>query len=125
MNGELNLLRDFAIIMGVALAVTLPLRLLRQPPVLGYLAAGQMARAWVAVNEARELWRHLIASMKLYRPEPQEAWQEALHIILEHGTLAHRILRAVGDDYSRDRLQAIYRELCDCLEEDRMFLGMR
>ena len=40
MNGELNLLRDFAIIMGVALAVTLPLRLLRQPPVLGYLAAG-------------------------------------------------------------------------------------
>lgn len=40
MNGELNLLRDFAIIMGVALAATLPLRLLRQPPVLGYLAAG-------------------------------------------------------------------------------------
>jgi len=75
--------------------------------------------------EARELWRHLIASMKLYRPEPQEAWQEALHIILEHGTLAHRILRAVGDDYSRDRLQAIYGELCDCLEEDRMFVGMR
>lgn len=75
--------------------------------------------------EARELWRHLIASMKLYRPDPQEAWQEALHIILEHGTLAHRILRAMGDDYRRDRLQAIYGELCDCLEEDRMFLGMR
>lgn len=75
--------------------------------------------------EARELWSHLIASMRPYRPEQSGAWQEALHIIMEHGTLAHRILRAVGDDYSRDRLQAIYGELCDCLEEDRMFLGMR
>lgn len=74
--------------------------------------------------EAHELWRHLIGAMKLYRPEKQEVWQEALHIILEHGTLAHRILRAVGDDYSRDRLQMIYRELCNCLEDDRMFLGM-
>ena len=75
--------------------------------------------------EAHELWRHLITSMKLYRPELKEVWQEALHIILEHGTLAQRILHAAADDYSRDRLQAIYGELCDCLDEDRMFLGMR
>lgn len=40
MHTELNLLKDLAIIMGAALAATLPLRLLRQPPVLGYLAAG-------------------------------------------------------------------------------------
>lgn len=75
--------------------------------------------------EAHELWRHLLASMKQYRPEQKEIMQEVLHIILEHGTLARRILQALGHDYSRDRLQAVYGELCDCLEEDRMFLGMR
>ncbi|MBI4219007.1 MAG: cation:proton antiporter [Chloroflexi bacterium] len=47
MAGELDLLRDFAIIMGVALVATLPLRLLRQPPVLGYLAAGILLAPFV------------------------------------------------------------------------------
>lgn len=78
----------------------------------------------VSQCEAHELWRHLLASSGRNLPE-QWDMQEALHIILEHGTLAHRILRALGHDFSRDRLQAVYRELCDCLEEGRMFMGVR
>ena len=75
--------------------------------------------------EARELWQHLIASMMLNQPEQQKTWQEGLQIILEYGPLARRIMRAVDSDYSRARLRAVYRELCDCLEEGRMFLGIK
>jgi hypothetical protein len=42
---------------------------------------------------------------------------------LEHGPLARRILRALGPDFSRGQLRTVYRELCDCLEEGRMFQG--
>ena len=41
--------------------------------------------------------------------------------MLERGPLARRILRAVGPECSKARLQAVYRELCDCLDEGRMF----
>ena len=75
--------------------------------------------------EVRELWQHLIASMMLNQPEQRKTWQEGLQIILEHGPLARRIIRAVDSDYSRARLRAVYRELCDCLEEGRMFLGIK
>jgi glutamate---cysteine ligase / carboxylate-amine ligase len=69
--------------------------------------------------EARELWKHLIATMLPH--ETLQPGQNALTVILEQGTLARRILRAVGQDLSRARLQAVYRELCDCLEEGRQF----
>jgi gamma-glutamyl:cysteine ligase YbdK (ATP-grasp superfamily) len=72
--------------------------------------------------EARELWQHLIASMM---PEQtRQPWQEALTTILEQGPLARRILRAIDQDFSQTRLQAVYRELCDCLAEGRLFRGI-
>jgi len=42
---------------------------------------------------------------------------------MEHGPLARRILHAIGRDFSRAKLQAVYRELCRCLEAGRMFLA--
>jgi len=48
---------------------------------------------------------------------------EPLRVMLERGPLARRILRSVGPEYSKTSLQAVYRELCDCLEAGRMFLG--
>jgi hypothetical protein len=45
-----------------------------------------------------------------------------LQTILEQGPLARRILRAVDGDYSSRRLTAVYRQLCDCLQEGRMFM---
>lgn len=67
--------------------------------------------------EARELWRHLVQTNLGDNPE----WREPLRLILEQGPLARRILRAVGKDCDRARLEAVYRALCDCLEEGRMF----
>lgn len=72
--------------------------------------------------EARELWQYLLVSTtdKL----TLHPWRETLSIILEQGPLARRILRAVDHDFSRTRLQLVYRELCDCLEEGRLFHGV-
>jgi carboxylate-amine ligase len=72
--------------------------------------------------QARELWRHLIGRMP--REGDAGAWREPLQHILEHGPLARRILRAVGSDYSRAHLQAVYSALCGCLQDGRMFDGL-
>ncbi|MHB1590914.1 MAG: carboxylate-amine ligase [Sulfuricella sp.] len=70
--------------------------------------------------KAGELWRHLIEATSL---DDTAHWREPLRVMLEHGPLARRILRAVGPDCSKTRLHVVYRELCDCLEAGRMFVG--
>jgi carboxylate-amine ligase len=70
--------------------------------------------------QAGELWRHLIEATPL---DSSGHWREPLRVMLEQGPLARRILRAVGPDCPKARLDAVYRELCDCLEAGRMFLG--
>jgi carboxylate-amine ligase len=67
--------------------------------------------------EAGELWRHLLETAV----GDAHAWQEPLRLIQQQGPLARRILRAVGADSSRARLEGVYRALCDCLEQGRMF----
>lgn len=74
--------------------------------------------------EAGELWRHLIEVHPGGSFDCREGRQKPQDVILEHGPLARRILRAVDRDCSRARLHAVYGELCDCLEEGRMFLGL-
>lgn len=68
---------------------------------------------------ARELWQHLLGEASPVNDE----WIEPLEIILDRGPLARRIMRALDWDLSRRRLTEVYRELCDCLSEGRMFLG--
>lgn len=53
-------------------------------------------------------------------PEADDV-RAVLEVILAEGPLARRILQAIGDEPDRDRLAAVYRELCACLEEGRMF----
>ncbi|MGE5319899.1 MAG: glutamate-cysteine ligase family protein, partial [Hyphomicrobiaceae bacterium] len=67
---------------------------------------------------AGELWRHLITRIGLNR---STFWAGTLHVMLEHGPLARRILRSLGSDHSSARLQDVYRGLCDCLETGCMF----
>ena len=74
--------------------------------------------------EARELWQHLVASMIPNEVVQPKIWQDVLTTLLEKGPLARRILRAVNQDFSRTRLEMVYRELCDCLEDGRLFLGI-
>lgn len=67
---------------------------------------------------AGELWRHVVGSL----PAGGDGASESLGVILEHGTLARRILTRLGRRPSRDRIRRAYRELCECLAEGRMFL---
>lgn len=70
---------------------------------------------------AQELWRHLIDRMQRER-RLSAAWLKPLQVILEQGPLARRILRAMGGDYSRPQLENVYRQLCNCLHQGRMFV---
>lgn len=69
---------------------------------------------------AGELWRHLITRTGMNR---STFWIETLRVMLEHGPLARRILRALAKDPSSTQLQHVYRALCDCLETGRMFVA--
>lgn len=72
---------------------------------------------------AGELWQFLVGCSSELDSEP---WRAPLQAILAHGPLARRILRALGGDCGecpRPRLEAVYRQLCDCLHEGRMFIA--
>jgi gamma-glutamyl:cysteine ligase YbdK (ATP-grasp superfamily) len=68
---------------------------------------------------AGELWRHLIIRTGLNR---STFWAAPFRVMLEHGPLARRILRALGNDHSSTHLLRVYRKLCDCLEAGRLFV---
>ncbi|HYD94906.1 MAG TPA: glutamate-cysteine ligase family protein [Noviherbaspirillum sp.] len=70
---------------------------------------------------AGELWRHLVGQMMVRDPRHRQHWLAPLTTMLEHGPLARRILHAARGDFSRERLQSVYRQLCDCLRQNRMF----
>jgi carboxylate-amine ligase len=73
--------------------------------------------------EAKELWQHLIETFLVQDPDYAKYWREPLDVILSRGTLARRILHAVEDARDTPRLEHVYRELCDCAQDGRAFLG--
>ncbi len=79
-----------------------------------YLALFGVDAASMTVGE---LWQTLAERLI---PHQNEAWS-ALQVIFDEGPLARRLLAALGDDPDRDRLAAVYRELCDCLQEGVLF----
>lgn len=76
----------------------------------------------VARATARELWIHLFESL-FSDGERAGSALAPLKVMLQGGTLSNRIRRAVGPDPDRARLVRVYRSLCDCLAEGRMFHG--
>jgi len=70
---------------------------------------------------ARDVWRRILANLRWEHAAPCAEWRTALDLILEQGPLARRILRAAGAAPRRAALAEVYRELCDCLAQGRMF----
>ncbi len=64
-----------------------------------------------------ELWQHLV---DVTFDGPSELEPALLHV-LRRGTLAQRMLEALGDDFQRPDLERLATRLCDCLAEDRAF----
>jgi gamma-glutamyl:cysteine ligase YbdK (ATP-grasp superfamily) len=70
---------------------------------------------------ATELWRQLLEGSLFQEPDSLETWREPLELILEEGTLARRIMSAVGADYSRNALREVFGRLSRCLARGEMF----
>lgn len=70
---------------------------------------------------AGELWQHLIETVWPSSATHANEWRPAIATILQRGTLAQRILNAVGKDTSRERIKSVYADLCDCLTRGKMF----
>jgi len=70
---------------------------------------------------ARELWQHLLDETLLAQAGSDPQWREPLELILSKGTLARRIMTAVGEDYGRDSLRRVCRHLARCLSRGELF----
>ena len=62
---------------------------------------------------AQHLWKHIVKKLKFQSPE--------IDFLLEHGSLATRMLNFVGEDFSRQKLQSLNAELCKCLATNTFF----
>lgn len=72
---------------------------------------------------ASELWQHILQQLLKNGNTALEVCKKELNVIIKEGTLAFRIVTAIGKDHSYENIAAVYRKLCDCLEHDKMFLN--
>lgn len=70
---------------------------------------------------AGEIWLHL-ARVALPTEGFDPDWSRPLEIILTKGSLAKRILEALGGDLRREKLREVCARLCRCLEANEPFL---
>jgi hypothetical protein len=68
-----------------------------------------------------DMWRHIVETLNLMPPMVSTESLETMEFILDHGPLARRILRRVGEGVTRPALQGVYRDLCDCLGTNELF----
>ena len=72
---------------------------------------------------AGDVWRQLLERTLYADAGSRALWSEPLELILRHGTLARRILTALGSSTDHGRIEAVYRRLCECLARDEPFIG--
>ncbi|MBM3290020.1 MAG: glutamate--cysteine ligase [Candidatus Hydrogenedentes bacterium] len=68
------------------------------------------------------LWRKLVDDTVAYRADVVPEVDSALETVLDRGTLATRILGAMGGPVTRERAAPVYARLCDCLAQGAMFV---
>ncbi|MEZ6068514.1 MAG: glutamate-cysteine ligase family protein [Planctomycetaceae bacterium] len=69
----------------------------------------------MAGSTAAEVWRVLIDDACDRDDSFRDEWGPALQVIAEHGPVARRIVRQLGEKPSLERLRQVYGQLCDCL----------
>jgi gamma-glutamyl:cysteine ligase YbdK (ATP-grasp superfamily) len=70
---------------------------------------------------AGELWRHILLIAGDHEPLLRQ-FNPMLQPILKEGSLATRIMRAVGQDDRPEHLREVYQTLSDCLSQGKPFL---
>ena len=71
---------------------------------------------------AAELWHHITERIIRSGNIAVGTWRREIDVILQEGTLSQRILRALGKDHTRENITVVYKHLCDCLAQNRMFI---
>lgn len=74
------------------------------------------------VVTASGLWKHILNDLISRGNTALERWKPELEIILTEGTLSARILKALQGDQSAAAIQKVYRQLSDCLAQNKIFL---
>jgi len=72
---------------------------------------------------ADELWRFIWERMIASGNQALMKWKPEIGVILKEGTLAKRIIKATGEQPDKERISVVYKKLCDCLAQNKMFLG--
>jgi gamma-glutamyl:cysteine ligase YbdK (ATP-grasp superfamily) len=68
---------------------------------------------------AGELWRHIQQQLLTSGNSLLEKVNAELMVVLKEGTLAHRMVQAIGNDPSKENILRVYRQLCDCLASNK------
>jgi gamma-glutamyl:cysteine ligase YbdK (ATP-grasp superfamily) len=69
-----------------------------------------------------ELWRHIGERLMRSGNVAIATSRREMDVILNEGTLSQRMLKALGNDHSRENISALYKRLSDCLAQNKMFL---
>ncbi len=67
------------------------------------------------------LWRHIFDQLYGRDAIDSDPVLQCLDQLIKAGTLSHRILKALPNDWEKEDVQAVYHELCDCLDDGRLF----
>lgn len=78
-------------------------------------------RAWglTAPVTGQEFWQMVLE--KLGDNQALVSWKPILYQLISAGTLAERIYTALNEDYSRERLHAVYAGIAESLKSDELF----
>lgn len=71
-------------------------------------------------TSVQNIWRYLY---ELAKPAIHQSHHPSIELILNEGTLATRILNAVGTDYSEKNITKVYTQLANCLQENKLFVS--
>ncbi|OGV51777.1 MAG: glutamate--cysteine ligase [Legionellales bacterium RIFCSPHIGHO2_12_FULL_42_9] len=105
-----------------------PLKLLYQNNVRDGLATKidykELMTQWqipTSAKNSRDVWSYLIEQVS---GELDNTCQKALETILSQGNLSDRLLSAIGGDYQPKTFATLYRQLSDCLLENKQFSAL-
>ncbi|MBX2964360.1 MAG: glutamate--cysteine ligase [Cyclobacteriaceae bacterium] len=71
---------------------------------------------------AGDLWKFILETLIRRGNSVLERWRPELNIILSEGSLATRMVKALNGDTGSASVYRVYRQLSDCLAQNKMFL---
>jgi gamma-glutamyl:cysteine ligase YbdK (ATP-grasp superfamily) len=69
-----------------------------------------------------DLWRHITERLVRSGNVAVTTWKREIDVVLSQGTLSRRIIKSLGKDHSKENITRVYKQLCDCLAQNKMFL---